>query len=134
MFENDVKDKQGKYEGVYTFQGFSNERDYWVDAAEENAIWYISGYQEWAIGIADKFGTMNFFMLELHICEIQKKKNLFNIYVNYKNNYIKERRCKVSIILPLYVNGELSILCHFPLVSASSIYNCVGVQECSLQK
>ena len=56
-FENDVKDKQGKYEGVYTFQGIIDERDYWVDAAGENAIWYISDWKDWAIGSADYVGT-----------------------------------------------------------------------------
>ena len=44
MLENDVEVKQGSYEGVYTFQGFSNGMDYWVDAEGENAIWYyVSG-------------------------------------------------------------------------------------------
>ena len=56
-FENDVKDKQGLYEGVYTIQGFSNERQYWVDAEGENAIWYIPDWKDWAIGSADKIGT-----------------------------------------------------------------------------
>ena len=56
-FENDVKDKQGKYEGVYTFQGIIDERNYWVDAAGENAIWYISDWKDWAIGSADYIGT-----------------------------------------------------------------------------
>ena len=40
LLENDVKDKQGQNEGVYTFQGFSDEMDYWVDAEGGNAIWY----------------------------------------------------------------------------------------------
>ena len=61
-FENDVKDKQGKYEGVYTFQGIIDERNYWVDAAGENAIWYISDFKDWAIGSADKFGTTDRFI------------------------------------------------------------------------
>ena len=40
MLENDVKYIQGKYEGVYTFQGFSDGMDYWVDADGENALWF----------------------------------------------------------------------------------------------
>ena len=32
----------GSIEGIYTFQGFSDEMDYWVDAEGENAIWYKS--------------------------------------------------------------------------------------------
>ena len=40
LLENDVKDKQGKFEGVYTFQGFSDGMDYWVDAKKEYAISY----------------------------------------------------------------------------------------------
>ena len=40
MLENDVKDKWDNIEGVYTFQGFSDGMDYWVDAEGENAIWY----------------------------------------------------------------------------------------------
>ena len=52
MLENDVKNKQGQYEGVYTLEGFSNGMDYWVDAEGENAIWYTttgSSY-DWHIG------------------------------------------------------------------------------------
>ena len=56
-FENDVKDKQGQYEGVYTFQGYINDRDFWVDAEGENAIWYIPDWKDWAIGSADNIGT-----------------------------------------------------------------------------
>ena len=40
MLENDVKYIQGKYEGVYTFQGFSDGMDYWVDADGQNVLWY----------------------------------------------------------------------------------------------
>ena len=47
MLENDVKDKQGNYEGVYTFQGILNGMDYWVDVYEENAILLNNG---WNIG------------------------------------------------------------------------------------
>ena len=57
LLENEVKDRQGKYEGAYSFQGFSNERDYWVDAEGENAIWYIPDWKDWAIGSADHIGT-----------------------------------------------------------------------------
>ena len=37
---NDVKDKYANFEGVYTFQGFSDGMDYWVDTSDQNAIWY----------------------------------------------------------------------------------------------
>ena len=57
LLENGVKDKQGHYEGVYTFQGYINERDSWIDAEGENAIWYIPDWKDWAIGSADKVGT-----------------------------------------------------------------------------
>ena len=40
LLENDVKDKWANFEGLYTFQGFSDGMDYWVDAEGENAIWY----------------------------------------------------------------------------------------------
>ena len=50
MLENDVKDKWNEYEGIYTFQGFSNEMDYWVDAEGENAIWFYPDYKDWLIG------------------------------------------------------------------------------------
>ena len=50
LLENDVKDKQGQFEGVYTFQGFSEGMDYWVDATGEHAIWYSWFYDEWNIG------------------------------------------------------------------------------------
>ena len=51
LLENDVKDKQGQFEGVYTFQGFSEGMDYWVDATGEHAIWYSWFYDEWNIGL-----------------------------------------------------------------------------------
>ena len=52
MLQNDVKDKQGKYEGVYTFQGFSkgSKMDYYVDAEREYAIWYNAVKASWFIG------------------------------------------------------------------------------------
>ena len=50
MLENDVKDKWNEYEGIYTFQGFSNEIDYWVDAEGENAIWFYPDYKDWLFG------------------------------------------------------------------------------------
>ena len=59
LLENDVKDQQGNYEGIYTFQGFSNGMDYWVDTEGENAIWYNtqgSSY-DWAIGDLEDLGT-----------------------------------------------------------------------------
>ena len=54
MLENDVKDKQGNYEGVYTFQGILNGMDYWVDVYEENAIWLNNG---WNIGYLTNLGS-----------------------------------------------------------------------------
>ena len=48
LFENDIKDVWGFREGVYTFQGFSDGMDYWVDAEGENALWYkASGSTYW---------------------------------------------------------------------------------------
>ena len=44
ILENNVKEIQGQYEGVYTFQGFNDGMDFWVDAEGEKAIWYyVSG-------------------------------------------------------------------------------------------
>ena len=40
MLKNDVKNRWGNYEGVYTFQEFSDGMDYWVDAKKEYAISY----------------------------------------------------------------------------------------------
>ena len=40
FLENDVKDKQGIYEGVYIFQGFIEGIDYWVDTEGVNVLWY----------------------------------------------------------------------------------------------
>lgn len=40
LLENDVKNKWGNREGVYTFQGFSDGMDYWVDSSQGNTIWY----------------------------------------------------------------------------------------------
>ena len=59
MLENYVKDKQGKYEGVYTFEGLSDGIDYWVDADGAHAMWYLesgSNYY-WQIGYLVDLGT-----------------------------------------------------------------------------
>ena len=62
LLENDVKDKQGEYEGVYTFQGFTNGLDYWVDAEGNNAIWHSTGTENqgvrWRIGPHEKLGLV----------------------------------------------------------------------------
>ena len=56
--QNNVKEKWGDFEGVYTFQGFSNEMDHWVDAEEEHAIWYIAlGTYHWIIGSLVNLGS-----------------------------------------------------------------------------
>ena len=39
MLDNDVQDKHGRYEGMYTYQGEINEMPYWTDG--ENALWYM---------------------------------------------------------------------------------------------
>ena len=59
MLENDVKNKQGKYEGVYTFQGFSDGMDYWVDTEGENAVWYeaFGSTFSWAISPISFLGS-----------------------------------------------------------------------------
>ena len=63
MLENDVKDEWGNFEDVYTFQGFFNGMDYWVDAEEEKAIWYMVEYDAngtplvylWTVGTMSDF-------------------------------------------------------------------------------
>ena len=59
LLENDVKDKQGKFEGVYTFQGFSNGMDYWVDDEGEHALWYLSSASNyyWLFDHLDVLGS-----------------------------------------------------------------------------
>ena len=59
MLKNDVKDKWGYLEGVYTFQGFSDGMDYWVDAEGENAIWYLASGSTyyWLIGYLSNLGN-----------------------------------------------------------------------------
>ena len=50
MLENDVKDKQGNYEGIYTFQGILDGMDYWVNADGDKFIWYTDLHNLWNIG------------------------------------------------------------------------------------
>ena len=75
LLENDVKHKQGKIEGVYTFQGFSNGMDYWVDAEKEHAIWYTSSFSsyDWNIGYQEDLGS--------------------NTVVMYSSSDILEKKC-----------------------------------------
>ena len=46
-------------EGIYTFQGYINGMDYWVDAEGGNAIWYnvFSSTDSWAIGYLVNLGS-----------------------------------------------------------------------------
>ena len=61
LFENDIRDKWGNFEGVYTFQGFSNEMDYWVDSEGENAIWYFTSGSKyyWIFGHKTDLGSVS---------------------------------------------------------------------------
>ena len=61
LFENDIRDKWGNFEGVYTFQGFSNEMDYWVDSEGENAIWYFTSGSKyyWIFGLKTDLGSVS---------------------------------------------------------------------------
>ena len=45
FLENDVKDKQGIYEGVYIFQGFIEGIDYWVDTEGVNVLFYMASWK-----------------------------------------------------------------------------------------
>ena len=59
LLDNDVKDKWGSREGVYTFQGFSDGMDYWVDLEGESALWYYASGSTyyWIIGRQENIGS-----------------------------------------------------------------------------
>ena len=59
MLDNDVKDRWGSTEGVYTIQGFSGGMEYWVHTDGEHAIWYLSSGSNyyWQIGTLENLGT-----------------------------------------------------------------------------
>ena len=66
MLENDIKDKHGKFEGVYTFHGVSyvlhgdtwssNGMDYWVDAEGRYVLWFDWSAWIWMLGYLSNFG------------------------------------------------------------------------------
>ena len=87
MLENDVKDKQGNYEGVYTFQGFSDGMDYWVDADGVYALWYYNAYY-WHIG------TLNYLGLGTSYAWI------------YGSSYISEEKCPNNVLNWNYWDGS----------------------------
>ena len=60
MLLNDVKDAHTYIEGVYTFEGFSDEMDYWVDAEKQLAIWYKESGSTyiWIIGHLSWLGSL----------------------------------------------------------------------------
>ena len=83
LLENDVKDKLGNFEGVYTFQGFSNGMDYWVHAEGEYGIWYVveevlggSPINLWVIGPLSTLGYA-------HAIK----------FYTFSNNVIMEKKC-----------------------------------------
>ena len=47
---SDVKNIQVEYEGLYSYNGTINGRDYWVKFEGGSAIWYIPDFKDWAIG------------------------------------------------------------------------------------
>ena len=59
LFENEVKDTNGQFEGIYKIGGFSAGMNYWVDAAEQNAIWYLASGStyHWVIGYLAYLGS-----------------------------------------------------------------------------
>ena len=59
LLENDVKNEVYFLEGVYTFQGFSNGMDYWVDDEGEHALWYLSSASNyyWLFDHLDVLGS-----------------------------------------------------------------------------
>ena len=63
LFENDL---QSGFEGIYSFQGFSNGMDYWVDAQGVNAIWYKESSSAFhlIIGTLANLGSMSFSFMD----------------------------------------------------------------------
>ena len=57
VLHGDVKAVKGYYEGVYSYSGTINGRDYWVKAEGGRAIWYYPQYKDWAIGAEKKIGS-----------------------------------------------------------------------------
>ena len=63
LLGNDFKDSiGGMIDSAYTFsfQGFSDEMDYWIDTDGEKAIWYLSSDSvtyNWAIGNLPNLGS-----------------------------------------------------------------------------
>ena len=74
---NNVKDEYANFEGVYTFQGFSDGMDYWVDAEGEYAIWYIEDYSTygWIIGYLSRLGSLTPPMFSLSNILVKKCPN-----------------------------------------------------------
>ena len=62
--ENDVKNKRGYVEGIYTFQGIVNDMDYWSHIERDTAIWYkpTSTNYFWMLGNLNKLGQLSGFM------------------------------------------------------------------------
>ena len=53
----DVKKIQSKSEGIYSYKGTINGRDYWVKVGGDTALWYIGpDSKEWVIGPEIKLG------------------------------------------------------------------------------
>ena len=57
LLTNDVEDSWGNYEGVYTFQGFNDGKDFWVDTEGDIALWYRSAAYAWVISPISYIGN-----------------------------------------------------------------------------
>ena len=54
---NDVKIKQPSSVGIYVLKGKINEKYYWVQTDDSQAIWYWKETSSWKVGRMENLGT-----------------------------------------------------------------------------
>ena len=59
--EGDAKRQVGEFGGTYKYDGYINDRKYWLRSGGKRAMWYIPEYKDWAIGRESYLGgTLRF--------------------------------------------------------------------------
>ena len=99
----DVKNINGESEGIYSYKGTINGRDYWVKVGGGNeALWYVGpDYKDWSIGAESALGENRGYILSSSNLESTcptNSKNVWNIYNTNDGKWIPTKDVQLNCI------------------------------------
>ena len=83
-------------EGIYSYNGTINGRDYWIKVGGGRAIWYYPQFKDWAIGEEKKLGS-NFRSITSY-SESTCPNNSKNGWKYYDNGWISTNDVQLNCI------------------------------------